>query len=330
MDTLSRLAPRQISAMLLTAVVLSATGLQSVQAEGEHNRFTLAPEFGYRRNDSQIDDLRVGVDSRTPQSTGIDVTGVSSRHTTLDLKGSYRPWKFLSLYGILGYDDRRDEGTVTTPGQSFTIPVIIDIPELDIPDLDLPPIAVPLVYYPEVDDLIALLAELPSQLVLAIPVDIPSTTFDAGSSMYGPTIGAGLTLHGDIGLFFAELDGSYRYTDYRSDFGWIEGSAELWQGFARAGIQVELSEQVGLRLWGGAYYLDSTTDINGEIPLKELDPDAALLLGDAIVFETTSEVKDAWSGVVGVELALGSHWQMQLEGGAGDTSYISFGGGASF
>jgi len=317
-----------VYSVLTSAVTGAPNDVAASDSGGEAPRFSLTPLFGYRRNDTQVDNLNVGFGSNEPVPTGFKFSNSSARHTSLDLQGEFRPWRFLRLYGIVGYDDRRSDMTVTTPEQSFTIPVVIEIP--DIPDIELPPTAVPLVYYPELEEIIKLLPELPSEIVLDIPITVPSAVFEAGSSLYGPTVGAGLALRGDVGILFAELDANYRYTDYRSDFNWIEGSADTWQGFARAGVTFSLSETIGCRLWGGAHYLDSRTDIKGEIPLKELDADAASLLGDVIVFNAVTEVQEAWSGIAGMDVTVGAHWHVQLEGGVGDTSYVSFGGGASF
>ena len=141
---------------VLTGVVTGAPNdVTASDSAGKEPRFSLTPLFGYRRNDTQVGNLNVGFGSNETVPTGFKFSNSSARHTSLDLQGEFRPWRFLRLYGIVGYDDRRSDMTVTTPEQSFTIPVVIEIP--DIPDIELPPTAVPLVYYPELEEIIKLL-----------------------------------------------------------------------------------------------------------------------------------------------------------------------------
>ncbi|WP_067657090.1 hypothetical protein [Ferrimonas marina] len=142
--------------------------------------------------------------------------------------------------------------------------------------------------------------------------------------LHGGTYGAGTTLAGGIGNWFALVDMNYTYTDLSI----IDGDIKTFVAAPRVGYRWEFDGGRELRLFAGAMYQKVDQSLSGNLSDLGL-PDP---IGDAInglapdgKFYVEQSGTSRWNTVVGAQYALSRDWEVLLESGFGArrTSFIS-------
>ncbi|GAA4898796.1 hypothetical protein GCM10023333_35360 [Ferrimonas pelagia] len=142
----------------------------------------------------------------------------------------------------------------------------------------------------------------------------------------GGTYGAGFTLAGGVGNWFALVDTNYTYTDLSI----IDGEIETFVSAPRVGYRWEFEGGKELRLFAGAMYQKVDQSLSGnlvDLGLPSAINDLINSLAPDGKFEVEQSGTSRWNTVIGAQYALSRDWEVLFESGFGArrTTFISLG-----
>ncbi len=160
------------------------------------------------------------------------------------------------------------------------------------------------------------------------PVDVqvnlpffPPFSTDFNLEFSGGSYGAGTTLAGGIGNWFALVDINYTFTSLNI----LDGDIRAFTGTPRVGYRWPLGAHE-YRLWVGAMYQDVDQVFKGRISKLGLGDQINQITPDGR-FEVTQHLSDPWNTMVGAMYVYNKKWEVILEGGFGnrDSWFLSLG-----
>ncbi|WP_144209479.1 virulence protein [Shewanella donghaensis] len=145
-----------------------------------------------------------------------------------------------------------------------------------------------------------------------------SDPFDFELNFKGTTYGAGGTIVGGIGNWFALLDVNYTNTDLDI----LDGEISSIVVSPRVGYRTKFYGH-DTQIWVGAMYQNVEQTFSGYLS------DIGIPLGDG-KFEVNQHLEDKWNGLFGGQIALGKGFDLLIEGGFGTRSSFMAGIGYRF
>ncbi|TXS96547.1 hypothetical protein FV139_03455 [Parahaliea maris] len=132
----------------------------------------------------------------------------------------------------------------------------------------------------------------------------------------GGSYGAGFTLAGGIGNWFALVDTNFTYTDLTI----IDGNIQTLVSAPRAGYRWPYEDGSELRLFAGAMYQKVDQTLRGDLADLSLPGNAGDLVA-AIApdgkFKVEQSGTSRWNTVVGGQYSLNRNWEILVEAGFG-------------
>ena len=252
--------------------------------------FGFGVQLAYVDQEISFNDLQLGFGTSDITPSGVSLTDATAKDTAVT--GQLEAWllPFLKVYGTLGAVDNVSTMTANVPSQSFDISIDLGVPGL-------PP--------------------------LVIPIDVPAWSFDIDANTYGPIWGGGMTLGSSYRWLVASIDANYQRSELKSSLGLIEGELEVMTVSPRLGARLPAWKTYGRgELWVGGMYMETTQTLRGMLPLREVAPDLAGLVGDFIAYELESETSENWATLLGGRWTLNERLDLMLEVGAGDRTQV--------
>ena len=140
---------------------------------------------------------------------------------------------------------------------------------------------------------------------------------------YGFTYGGGLTLAAGYKFVFGVVDANYSVTDLNL----VASSVEAVSVSPKLGIRLKSPSIPGEgAIWAGAMYMYYKMKIRDSIPLNQIDPTAAFILGDNLYYELEAEPLHPWNFVVGGQWEINDRWHVNVEAGFGNRKQVILGG----
>ncbi|CAM4435576.1 hypothetical protein [Vibrio agarivorans] len=138
--------------------------------------------------------------------------------------------------------------------------------------------------------------------------------------MDGTTYGAGTTIAGGVGNWFALVDMNYTLTNIDA----IDGEIKTFVAAPRVGHRWQYDGGKELRVWVGAMYQDVQQYLSGNI--GDIIPQLADILEDGR-FEVQQSADDKWNGTAGFQYAFNRDWDILFEAGFGsrETLFVALG-----
>ncbi len=145
-------------------------------------------------------------------------------------------------------------------------------------------------------------------------------------NMDGGTYGAGTTLVGGIGNWFALLDMNYTYTSIAA----IDGNIKTFVAAPRIGYRWQYDGGRELRVYTGAMYQNVQQELSGDLKSLNLPStihDLVDQLGSNSGFAVSQSADENWNSIVGFQYAFNKDWELLMEAGVGsrDTLFFSLG-----
>ncbi|WP_329353594.1 hypothetical protein [Vibrio natriegens] len=227
----------------------------------------------------------------------IDANHADFTGSNITLRGDVWIFPFMNIYGIIGYTQGTSTAKINSLGcDASSVNGIGNKALCSLLD--------------------AAGDELPDNAVFELDMD-------------GGTYGAGTTLAGGIGNWFALLDMNYTYTSIAA----IDGNIKTFVAAPRVGYRWQYDGGRELRVFAGAMYQHVQQELSGDLKslnlpreihelVDHLSPDAG--------FNVSQTADENWNGVVGFQYAFNKDWEILMEAGFGERETLFFSLGRRF
>ncbi len=145
----------------------------------------------------------------------------------------------------------------------------------------------------------------------------------------GGTYGAGTTLAGGVGNWFALLDMNYTYTSIAA----IDGNIKTFVAAPRVGYRWQYDGRRELRVFVGAMYQNVQQELSGDLKSLNLPPQLLGLvekLSPDAGFNVSQSADENWNSVLGFQYAFNKDWEILMEAGFGERETLFFSLGRRF
>ena len=150
------------------------------------------------------------------------------------------------------------------------------------------------------------------------PITVNNThVADFNLKFKGMTYGAGTTIAGGIGNWFALVDANYTYTDLDI----LDGKILTFVAAPRVGYRFKINNH-DVQLWGGMMYQDVQQSFSGNIRDIGINLDGS--------FEVEQRLTNKWNTITGGQVGVTDNIDLLIEAGFGERRSLMLGLGYRF